>query len=1007
MVQRIDYNDEQHYPLDVAALNNLQADEQEPIQHIDLHGHVPNQQVFLGQHSQEDVPQQNEQEQAMDDDEQQGALIANNDAVPPDELLRLMNEDERKEYFYGCMEQDIPEPQRKKSANKRKVHTWEAAPTSSFPHARRMFEIPDGVDIPGEDSSEGTKKSWRCMYRPFADFASRNNHEPIGPPFGLNLFSQDDFQAEGDPPKLSQILNMGKIRGFMQFLVAKEVNHVFLNRAKSFLNINIQCEYFSHLLRSGRNVDRCSVPPNPTVGAFPVVQQAAKVVRADRAKDVFKKQEDLHQHITFRPEPELLAEMVELTYLGDHSRFDLKKLDDMDQMSRMAFAAAFNQARQGAFRGEVCYKQLAIQHFLKRIVKLGPDPRGTPAMHIFVNAGKRNKDGHIEEKGFAWNPLPCLDPAATDGLYNLYRSFVAGFALPDVWEAGRWYAIPAFSAPSNITERIPPNTYANVFGSFLKVVGLDLLRKTTHICRLVPVWTMDDMAVATEKISRATNHHRNSKGADGGTEALKRSYMENSPAWMAVLLADGDHEKPELHSPPWTRAYTEVSLEMLASVPGAATFVERYKDVVYLIEERFAGKERIIFHFSLRTIRMHLECCILKFQLALCLLCSRPVDYNTRSIKFQEEPAFKRFASGPLFQFLRDPFFESPNFKRLHASVKGHEDATKNQNPFTGMSPEQLSFLEKINMGVPMNRMADAYIQMNAVIHGSRRFNQVTDGVGHNGPSERGEVTQPLALEPIPVRERPKKRHKDGKVRAARTSERERILAAIDQVVARQDKALLSLDKHCKTFQDFFLLWIFKLRPLEIEKGNKWRMDRRHVVNAQDGTKKEKVSKARAKWFSERKPIFMYAEIKMSEENATVTSVLEEGERVFDSLRNPNPKRKRRRPAMEKLTKGFLEAAGITRSSGRTPDNGPKWYSVHEWTEEEKMELRNWRRGADADADAVADVDMLQQAAGGALDDGDVEMLQDQIEDDGAGGVAGVDGQEAAVDGNAEDDMLT
>ncbi|CAB9514311.1 hypothetical protein SEMRO_646_G180690.1 [Seminavis robusta] len=107
---------------------------------------------------------------------------------------------------------------------------------------------------------------------------------------------------------------------------------------------------------------------------------------------------------------------------------------------------------------------------------------------------------------------------------------------------------------------------------------------------------------------------------------------------------------------------------------------------------------------------------------------------------------------------------------------------------------------------------------------------------------------------------------------------------------SRVDPVLLS-DKGCKTFADYWKVWVDKWQQLETETEGAWRSD----LNGSGG---------RRQWWSHRSPMFRLMQHLMTEKDMSEEQAVEEGTTIYNSI---SRKKGRDKPNIKDVGKRFKE----------------------------------------------------------------------------------------------------
>jgi hypothetical protein len=115
---------------------------------------------------------------------------------------------------------------------------------------------------------------------------------------------------------------------------------------------------------------------------------------------------------------------------------------------------------------------------------------------------------------------------------------------------------------------------------------------------------------------------------------------------------------------------------------------------------------------------------------------------------------------------------------------------------------------------------------------------------------------------------------------------------------------LKNLDNDCRSAADFFKLWVTELKPLEMQFGDKWRVDL-HLLD--DDNSIIKKPNTRSTWWGKRRLFFVYMEMSL-DRGETEEEVLGSAETIFQDV-------KKSKKEIASLTKVFKATVGEKISS--------------------------------------------------------------------------------------------
>jgi hypothetical protein len=360
----------------------------------------------------------------------------------------------------------------------------------------------------------------------------------------------------------------------------------------------------------------------------------------------------------------------------------------------------------------------------------------------------------------------------------------------------------------------------------------------------------------------------------------------------------------------------------------------------------------------LYTIKGILECMIFEIKCAFQLFASRPVDPETKMLLLQSPTFLERFRCGTLKQIFDMPIFHSDDYKTFQSLVKLSENnhfdtltilsqpsATTSETTLTDKICPVLNVITLQVNGTAIQNQQIFQNQELLLRNQERLMNQVmcqqstvgrTQIIGGNVPflippfNNQNRAMRDSSVLPSPIQIVPNveddtlvRGHGRRKNKRA-IPEEERLRAEVQSGIPRP--ALKNSDAWCKTLADFWKMYKNYWEPLENEHGCKWRTD--EPVLLEGGTKKTRISNARAAWWSRRKGMYDFLLLAKQYfitknpglmESEAELEALKVGEDIFNSV----PASCKGHRKIDDINSAFRQALGENNKKGRPRRDDP------------------------------------------------------------------------------------
>ena len=783
-----------------------------------------------------------------------------------------------------------------------------------------------------------TEEKGRPTFKLWASFCKEIDRPWLVENFGLGLYGHvGGLFTEHSYPS-SEEFDRSLVHDFLEYIVTCtgfSLHKSTVPTACGFLNAHLKAEYYVRLQQGGcRNAQL----GRAEVGKDPVVKRKRDQAVTNLALARNQKK-DLQSQVGCSISREECRAMLLMALGVDVEARGL--VSRTATLSRIVFGCTFVASAAVLRRGEEFYKQRLVQRFARQINEIGPF--GMKCDFCVTNVGKANNVGRLEYTAAAPHVDVLMDTSFWHGIMYLYLMLVCNYDLNKFNDYESLFDLPTYPSPRTF-KNYTRQQYRLLWHRFFKDAKVHV-DKLTHIWRGQGQRELDASQVPIPSIARMTGHSQ----VAGASAAQMKSYITNPPSDAVVGRAGGNPKQPEAHQPP------RVTVEVVSSMLSQIQQVNELKETLEDLKRKKAAcnsfkevEEKRLFSCC-GTIEHILHC----IESAFRGLASRPVDPKTRVAQLDRPTIGELYgSSSTLRDVMNHPVFGSQQYANLKAAVRAAEDSASalfadtaqssreiagvqagmqmlaaNQNNLSALFIQRLDDMERILAGRHGNNVgtaatADSRNNVSSAAHSlliayRKSFPQqiaVTTAVPAS-PSD-----SLIVVPPDPQQDFLEKSNGPRKRRRA-IDQRDILQAEGSASGAVPRPCFKAMDDHFKTFAEFMLQWLEKLRPLEVAHGNEWRRDLPVHAQSEGGRKKMK-SNVRSTWVSFRRPIWFFVEYLLGQ-GCTVEHVVSEGEIVYQSAKRAEAQK---RPQIKDVKTSFV--ATLTERKVWTGSSGGRQPSV-------------------------------------------------------------------------------
>jgi hypothetical protein len=784
---------------------------------------------------------------------------------------------------------------------------------------RKKFDGPNLAELyPGvsEPAANSVEKKIQPVWATWEEYFKSKNYD--GPPwqasYGLGLYGhKDETTSHTD-------FDNERVDGFFTWLLDEGFSKTAFLNAKTFLNINLRCEYTCRLKL--KNIYAPSI--NVSVGESQVIKRCLKACNARTSTRAMIDCVDIQAELHHLLSPQKIREML-LAVLKPKPNGLISK---MELLNRLTFGSMYTSLSQTTRRGEELYGQKLVQRATTSLGEIGPF--GIQASQYVTNKAKHNKEGWLEYTATLPHMDPLRDSSAWFGFIILFRLLVNKETFPNFTGNNDSNSLQSIfgilSYPSSSDPRIPISP--ELCGQIFKRVFQDcdaVCAKVVHQPRFQAIQELDRAGLSETEWTRMSGH----KGKQ--QKVHQKSYAHNPPSRCLVQRAGGDFQNIKGFNPshflptPEEKLWLDEILNLVipAIMLQHSTVCELYEGC----KDAFQRKERRLY-----TIKGMLDSAVKDVQHFVMMMACPLVDPNT----FQLDPnntqsLWRLYHNESLSVILNHQAFRSTAFQMLESSTL---TKMQQQSHYLGMLNNEsrcalINFCnEHVARPVYQNQLEHQtlmlHLQQSSEIQ-SRKMEELKSLLLNANTTSALPTVTPDKRLIAPVPTTTNGNHAGSTVNDTladgRSPRKRRVpitqLDAISVAYKRQEEETgcvthsieLLCDRGLHTLDDYWNTYISKWRPLEIATSGAWRQD--FILDA-DGKKRRQ----RSSWWTQRVGMFKVIEHYMSEDGLSEAEALSKATVIYNGAKKDSSEKKPGIKALNMAFKKEMENLGI-KSDGR------------------------------------------------------------------------------------------